>query len=65
MLKRLINWLAGVREIEDPNAYDLYPDILPSMSAEEVAMRIGSDPLDLAGEEESEENFWMEYHTNV
>lgn len=63
MLKRFINWIAGVGDgpIVDPNAYDLYPDIIPDISLEEIERRIGrNNDMLLADDEDSTANFWME-----
>lgn len=66
MLKRFINWLAGVQEIEDPNAYDVYPDIIADLSLDEIERRIGTrSDINLADEEDSTANFWMEMEEDV
>jgi hypothetical protein len=67
MLKRFINWVAGVKEpeIEDPNAYDLYPDIIADLSLDEITRRIGVNDANLADDEDSTANFWMEMNEDV
>ena len=61
MLKRFINWIAGVKEIEDP---DVYPDIYPDMDLEELLRRLNPDDPDWNDEDDTA-NFEMEVDEDV